>query len=245
MHFRSALAVVSLLVFANPAFAQTEKVTRTKKSETTTTSEPVVTRPAEPPVRLAESPRPVSVKPFSVGLMLGLGIPAPIKYGLNAAYTQDPNWMWELGYFTGGINFGVSKISVGGFNEALLTATGRYSPWAGSFNWIVGLSHHAYHVRLGNAIVSRLTGVGKLDVLNVQTVGLQAGVGNRWQIADNFSIGVDWVVVDIPLTTVRSQSPALEAYTNEGDRREVEEALDFMKSLWTINVLKTTIAFSF
>lgn len=240
MALRAAFAAV-LIAFtlqAPFALAQTAKVKNVAP-------EPVITRTPEPPVRLAEIPGPALLHPFSVGISLGVGIPAPIKYGINASYLRDPNWMYEIGYFTGGINFGISKINVGGFNEGLLTASARFSPWSGSFNWIFGVSHHAYHVRLGNAIVSRLTGVGKLDVLNVQTLGLQAGLGNRWQIADNVSIGVDWFVVDIPLTTLRLDSPAFDSYSDPNDRREVEEALDFMKRLWTFNVLKTTLAYNF
>jgi hypothetical protein len=206
---------------------------------------PVVVAPVEPAVKVRSLQAPSLLYPYGVHGTLTLGYIAPIKYGLGFTYVRDPNWIWDLSYIKGGLGFGVAGLDFGGFDESLLTLTGRYYPRSGSFNWIIGVSRHAYRVSLGNDFVSRLGGPGATDLLRVETLGLQLGLGNRLTFRDQFWLSIDWLTLNIPITTLRAEGPSYDAYNSSNDRRVVNDALKLMEGLWTMTFLKTSIGYSF
>lgn len=207
---------------------------------------PAVVSPVEPSAKVTNIQGPSLVYPYGVHGTLTLGYIAPIKYGLGFTYAKDPNWIWDLSYIKGGLGFGVAGLDFGGFDESLLTLTGRYYPRSGTFNWIIGLSRHAYRVYLGNDFVARMTGgPGTSDLLRVQTLGLQLGLGNRFTFREQFWLSIDWLTLNIPVTTLLREGPSYDAYTSSNDRRLVNDALKLMESLWTATFLKTSIGYSF
>lgn len=210
-----------------------------------TEDSPAVVAPVEPPAKVKSMQGPSLLHPYGVHGTITLGYIAPIKYGLGFTYARDPNWIWDLSYIKGGLGFGIAGIDFAGFDESLLTATARYFPWSGSFNWIIGLSRHAYRVSLGDDFVARLGGPGAIDLLRVRTLGLQLGLGNRLTFRSQFWLSIDWLTVNIPVTTLRREGPSYDAYSSSNDRRLVDEALKLMESLWTMTFLKTSLGYSF
>ena len=203
---------------------------------------------AEPEVKIQQGSTqgPKMISPFGVHGTLTLGYLAPIKYGFGFTYAVSPTWVWDLSYIRGGLGFGIAGIDFGGFSESLLSLNGRYYPWSGSFNWIIGAARHAYRVHLGNDMVARMTGgPGSMDLLRVETLGLQLGIGNRFQFRSHFWLAVDWLTINIPIATLKTESPALDAYTSGNDRRLVGDALSLMENLTTASFLKTSIGYSF
>ncbi len=207
---------------------------------------PVVVEKREPPVEIeTTTDGPSRLRPFSAGAMLALGLPVPFKYGLNAAYTFTPRLAVEASYLTGSLSVGIGSIDVGSFDESLLAVSGRFYPFSGSFNLIFGLAQHSYKVGLGSALVSRFTGPVETDILDVKTLDLQLGLGNQWRFYESFWLGIDWVTLSFPIATLQSRSPALEAYSSERDRQNVEDVLSILRKIPTATVLKTSIGWSF
>lgn len=255
---RAHLVLSSLLLFAVPSFAQTTPKVLTKTATPTTVPEvvevpatddsPAVVAPREPEVQIQQGSTqgPLMLHPWGVHGTVTLGYLAPFKYGLGFTYAKSPTWVWNLSYIKGGLGFGIAGIDFGGFDESLLSLGGRYYPWAGSFNWIFAASRHAYRVHLGNDMVARMSGgPGSVDLLKVETLGIQIGVGNRIQFKNNLWLAIDWLTINIPVVTLKTESPALDAYMSANDRRLVGDALSLMENLTTASFLKTSLGYSF
>lgn len=180
-----------------------------------------------------------------MGSIFGLAV--PFKHGPVFGWIIDENWTIEASYFTGSLSFGTSFISVGSFSENLIAVQARYYP-RNTFNWIFGFSRQSYRANLGSSLISGLSGgniPGDVDVLAVSTIGLQIGFGNRWQWDNGFTLGVDWVVLNFPFQTLKTDAPFLDYVTNPNDRQTVEDVIRVMKFFPTGALTKVSLGYTF
>lgn len=176
-----------------------------------------------------------------------MGIPVPFKHGPSVAWIIDRNWTVEGSYFTGSFGVSTEFLDIGSFTETLITLNARYYP-GNSFNWLIGVSRQSYEAHIGSALVSRLSGgniPGDIDLVKVATIGLQTGLGNRWQWKNGLTLGIDWIVINIPFMTSRSEAAFLDYVSNQDDRRHVEDALKVMRFLPTGPITKISVGYSF
>jgi hypothetical protein len=175
-----------------------------------------------------------------------LGIAIPVKHGPSAQYSLDSAWAIEAGHFAG--QFGLSRffIDIGSFRESLLLINARYHPVRGSFSWIFGLSRQSYRARLGDDFLSRVTSQpADYEAVTAETLGLQLGLSNQFRFNRNFILGIDWIVVNVPFLTLKSEAPILGALPNPSDRDRIEDLLRIMRYLPTAVLLKTSVGYSF
>lgn len=176
-----------------------------------------------------------------------LGLAVPFKHGPSLGWIVDRNWTIEASYFSGHLGFGTGFLSVGAFRENLIAVQARYYP-RNSFNWIFGLSRQSYDAKLGSDLIRNLSGgsiPSDVDVVKVATVGLQLGFGNRWQWENGFSLGVDWLVLNFPFQTLKSDAPFLSYVNNQDDRAKVEDVLRIMRYIPTGAIAKIALGYSF
>lgn len=216
-----------------------------KSDESVRTDEPVRSAPTSPVVTKS----PVNARedrPITVGWAgTILSIPIPFKHGPILSWSLDESWMLEASYFRGSIGIDVPYIDLGSFDESHISLRARW--FAGrTFNLIVGLNRQSYDASVGNAIVSRVSGApSELDMLHVVTLGVELGLGNRWQLDNGIVIGIDWLSLNFPFTTLKSDAPILDRVSDQGDRNRIEDALKFMRYLPTGTVGKVTLGYAF
>jgi hypothetical protein len=175
-----------------------------------------------------------------------LGIAIPVKHGPSAQYALDSSWAIEAGYFAGQLGLSRFFLDIGSFRESLLLLNARYHPARGSFSWIIGLSRQSYRARLGDDLLSRVTSQpADYEVVSADTLGLQLGLSNQFRFNRNFILGIDWIVVNVPFLTLKSEAPILRALPNQTDRNRIEDALQIMRYLPTAVLLKTSVGYSF
>jgi hypothetical protein len=261
-----ALFTLALLLGANPSVAKADTTAPVGK----TTSSPAAATPeagpptTELPVSVETKPLPDVIddvatpspkteaalaegkeKQFGVSLAFSpLGILIPTKYGPAANWNINRRWSLEISSFGGSYGFSSSYFDLGGFKENLLLLNARYFPRAGSFNWLFGISRQQYIASLGNDIVSRFATYVPDYSITVETVGLQLGLGNRWTYK-RLLLGVDWLVLNIPVIASRTSSPALDQVTNADDRRRIDDAIRVMRYLPTGALAKLSLGFAF
>ena len=207
---------------------------------------------ANPTPKPVKPPKPVPAldedrDPFRISYAYSpIGLLMPVKHGPAFSYRDDNKWAYEASYFSGSFELSTSVIDIGSFKESLIIANGRYFTSNGSFNLIVGLSRQSYEARLGSDLLGRLNpNMGGVDLLSVQTLGLQLGLGNLWSLGKGFSIGVDWFVLNFPFLTLKNSAPVLDYVGNSDDRRRIEDALKVMRYLPTAAFFKANLGYSF
>ena len=189
-----------------------------------------------------------AARPFSAGLSFSpLGLAVPFKIGASVAWRFNASWVGEIGYFYGHFGFGSRFLDLASFTESLTNIQLRYFP-SRSFNWLIGLNNQTYDARIGSLLLGRVSGgtvPSGIDVLRVSTLGLQLGLGNRWELSNGFLIGIDWLVLNIPLQTLDTHAPYLDYVSNPDDRQSVDDFIRFMRFLPTGALIKLTLGWTF
>jgi hypothetical protein len=174
-----------------------------------------------------------------------LGIVTPIKYGPFVSYRKE-DLAYEAAWFGGSMSIDSPYFGAGSVIENLLRVNVRRFPRNDSFNWILGLAQQTYYATVGRDIMANTSGAPlSAETIKIRTLGLQAGLGNRWQLASGLLVGVDWLVLNLPFMTLESSAPIVD-YTNDAATRErVETAVLALRRLPTFTVAKVQLAYSF
>jgi hypothetical protein len=116
-----------------------------------------------------------------------------------------------------------------------------------SFSFVTGLYYNVLSMRLGSkALDSVVSGLRtSVDLLEIHTVGINWGIGNRWQTKGGFVWGADWIAINVPLWIVKQEHPFIDASYNEGFREDAQTALSFFRRIPEIAALKIQLGFSF
>jgi hypothetical protein len=83
-----------------------------------------------------------------------------------------------------------------------------------------------------------------LDVVKTRTIGLQLGMGNRWEWS-NFVVAADWFIINIPFMTSASEAPALQYINDPRARERIEDAIAIMRRFPSIVLSKVTLGYEF
>ncbi len=118
-----------------------------------------------------------------------------------------------------------------------------------NFRW--GLSFNSFEIRLGDALLNRLSGglYPSLDLVDLQTLGVVGALGYRglWAPADqaHWGWGIDVFSWAQPLITTKNSAPFLDAVSDSSDREAVEQAIRVVRLFprWTLG--RISIAYRF
>lgn len=167
----------------------------------------------------------------------------PSKFGLALAYNPDPSESLELAYDRGSVGYDYFSVSIGRVSDDRFSLVWRRFQTFNSFNYFVGVHHEEFRVRIGDTLLR--TAGGRGDILELSRMGLTFGVGNRWQTRGGFTWGADWLVVHVPVMTLRTRSPFLDATNDETYRGRVDNVLRLFRDVPTGAVLKIQLGYSF
>lgn len=165
-----------------------------------------------------------------------LSLPFPGSKGIGLNLNLSPDWQLALDYMSTGIEVNFSKLNLAGFNETLIGLKARRY-YGNSFNLGFGYIYRTNEVYLDPNVY----GISTTDV-NARTEAatnmLHFSIANRWQF-DHWSLGVDWLSLNIPIGGEVTQSVAKLA-DNESDREDIRTAEDVLT--WYPNLATFTLS---
>ena len=169
------------------------------------------------------------------------------KYGLTFGYNKNESTTYEFEYMRGSLGFGYFGIDLGAIEEERFGLNWRSYGKRNSFTFVTGLYYNILEMHLGSkALESVSNGMRtSVDLLEIHTVGLNWGIGNRWQTKRGFVWGADWLSINIPVLIVKQEHPFIDATNNEGFREDAKDALKFFRRIPEIAALKVQLGFSF
>lgn len=211
-------------------------------------AEDATTEGVPPPVPFQESPAPRARNGYFV---LGNYSPAdlliPGKYGFTAGLVRGGPETWELEFLTGGAGLPWVLKDLGRMSDRRLSLL-RRSYFAGnSFNLSYGLSHTSFSLQLGSGIMNRVSGgrYPSLDLIEVETLAANVGIGNRWVFRERITLGVDWLSWTQPLYVLRRKDDFLRKGTNREDRDEAGKATSLITYFPRFAALKVQLGILF
>lgn len=171
----------------------------------------------------------------------------PSKIGATLGYNKNVNTTWELEYLKGSVAIPFLVKDLGKMTDERISIIGRSYMGSNSFNFNYGLSYYDFTVHLGDAILNRMTsGVYPfIDVLEIQSLGFNIGIGNRWTFAKNLSLGVDWISWSQPIYTISRKSDFLKYATNQSDKDDVDKTLRWIAHFPRLTLLKLQLGVTF
>lgn len=168
------------------------------------------------------------------------------KYGFTVGYNRSTASTYELEYMKGSIGFGYFGIDLGEISEQRLAVRWRSYNKRNSFNFTTGLYYNWIDVHLGSDLLSSVSGYqAKVDVMELQTLGVSWGLGNRWQTSGGFVWGADWLTIHLPLITTKQEHPFIDASNSAAARDDAQDALKIFRRIPSLAALKIQLGFSF
>jgi hypothetical protein len=169
------------------------------------------------------------------------------KYGLTVARNESAAKTYELEYMTGSLGIGYFGVDIGKIEEQRLALMSRSFSERNSFSWFYGAYINQIQAHLGNDYLATVPGVTRssVELMELQTLGATFGIGNRWQLKNGFTWGVDWLSVHWPLMVLQQDSPFIANSNDPSKRNSADDAMDVFKRLPSFGAFKLQLGYSF
>lgn len=172
----------------------------------------------------------------------------PSKYGFSLGYIDSPKDTYEFEYLRASASIPVSVVKdLGSFSEVRMSLLDRHFFSEGSFNALWGLVYNSNKLEIGNTILSRIASqsIPHVEPLEVDTLGLVGGVGNRWRFSHGITFGVDWLSWAQPLIVIKKENQFRDLATNESDKNNIDTAVKALSYFPRISLLKLNLGITF
>ena len=132
----------------------------------------------------------------------------PSKYGFTLGYINNADKTWEFEYLRGSISVPFIIEDLGKMTDERFSVIGRSYFGSNSFNFSYGISYFDFSLHLGDKLLSRVTGGNypSIDLVEVQSVGFNLAIGNRWSLNRNVTFGIDWISWAQPVYVLNQKS---------------------------------------
>lgn len=149
------------------------------------------------------------------------------KIGATVGVAASERKSWEIEYLRGSWAVPFYIQDIGSVTDERVSLIVRTAPSGGSFQFSYGLSYFRIHAHLGDALLNRISqgGYPSADLLAIQALGFNIGLGNRWRLAHGITVGVDWVSWAQPLISLERKAAFMDVASNSADRDDVDTAL--------------------
>jgi hypothetical protein len=171
----------------------------------------------------------------------------PGKIGLTVGWIQDVDRTLELEYLRGSISVPFIIEDLGKMTEQRISLIRRSFMGNNSFNFSYGLSYFDFSIHLGDKLLNRLSGgtYPSVDLVDIESVGFNLGLGNRWSFNHNITFGIDWISWAQPMVVTKKQSAFLTYASNSQDRDDVEGGIKFISYFPRLTLLKLQLGILF
>lgn len=186
-------------------------------------------------------------KYFVIGNYSLVDLIIPNKYGVTLGKTMNVDRTWEIEYLRGSVSVPFLIKDLGKMTDERFSIMGRSYFGTNSFNMSYGLTFFNFSMHLGDKLLSQLSGGAypSIDLVQLQSLGFNLAVGNRWAINKNVTIGVDWLSWAQPLFITKQQSAFLDYATNQEDKEDVDKAISLISYFPRFALMKFHIGILF
>lgn len=172
----------------------------------------------------------------------------PVKFGAYANYVWDRSLTTELSVVHGSITLPGWVGDIGSVSETSVMLLNRSQIGESrTTSWIYGLSYNRFNIKVGDSIISRVSGgsVPNIDVLESETLGAVVGIGTRWQWNNGVHLNLDWFTLNQPLITLKSKSDINNYVTNQTDRENIDKGFRTIRYFPLITLFKVGLGYTF
>lgn len=171
----------------------------------------------------------------------------PSKYGFTLGYIKSADKTWEFEYLRGSISVPFIVEDLGKMTDERFSVIGRSYFGGNSFNFSYGLSYFDFSLYLGDKLLNRVTGGSypSIDLVEIQSLGFNLAIGNRWSFNRNVTFGIDWISWTQPVYVTNKKSAFIEYASNQQDKDDVDKAMKLISYFPRLAFLKLQLGILF
>jgi hypothetical protein len=171
----------------------------------------------------------------------------PSKMGFTLGYSQSTDKTWEFEYLRGSLSVPFVVEDLGKMTDERFSLIKRSYYGGNSFNFSYGVTYFDFSLHLGDQLLNRVTGgtYPSIDLVELQSLGFNIGIGNRWAVNQNFTFGVDWVSWAQPVFITSKKSAFLDYANNQQDKDDVDKGVKLISYFPRFAFLKLQLGILF
>lgn len=147
----------------------------------------------------------------------------PSKKLISYTHIFNGDWSLELEYAWSTLESPIFGVDLGEITEKRYSLMAKY--FAGnSFFFAFGPSLTRFKAKVGNDILERIVD-GSTTSFETENIGIMGGIGNRWQMDNGFTFGIDWFRMNLPLVVTSVESEVLGDIVDYDDADEIRDVL--------------------
>lgn len=184
---------------------------------------------------------------YALGNFAPFDLLIPSKYGVTLGVISDPGKTWEFEYLRGSISIPYLVEDLGKMTDERYSLIARSYGDGNSFNFSYGITYFDFSMHLGDQLLNKVSGGNypALDLVQLQALGFNVGIGNRWSFDRNITFGIDWISWSQPVFITKKQSAFLDHASDPGDRDDVDKAMKLISYFPRFSFLKLQLGILF
>lgn len=148
----------------------------------------------------------------------------PSKYGFSLGWHSSAATTWELEYLRGSFSIPIIIDDLGQMTDQRISLIRRSYFKSNSFNLSYGLSYYDLSARLGSDYLNNVSqGRAPSDQVGVRSLGFNIGFGNKWVIARDFTVGIDWISWSQPVMVLEQDASYLDSSADDERKGKVDD----------------------
>lgn len=162
------------------------------------------------------------------------------------SYTHNFNEAWSLEGEYSWADISVPSFigfDLGGVKEKRYTLHARRFV-GNSFHFTFGGVYSQFEAGLGGSVADQF-GNDISGEVGAENLGVTGGMGNRWQWGNGFTLGIDWLRINIPVVDTRNRDNIIKRFGNEGDQEDVKKVIRGFNRIPTFVLFGLNLGYSF
>lgn len=183
---------------------------------------------------------------FVLGNYSSLDLIIPGKIGVTVGINNSADKSWEFEYLSGSFGVPMFIADLGKITDKRLSLTKRSYFGSNSLNISYGVTFFSFDADLGDKFVNSINGnYPSAKVIGLKSWGFNLGIGNRWTIREDITLGVDWISWAQPLFVSEKNDDFVNHSTSPEYKDDVDTALKILSYLPRLSVLKLQFGMMF
>ncbi len=191
---------------------------------------------------------PLSPGGYFIGLTYSpLDLLIPSKWGAKIGGETPGELAWEVEYLRGSWTTPFIIADLGQMTDERYSLIFRSYGQRKSFNVHFGVTYFAFKANLSPKFLDTVpTQIDtSYEVVQVESVGFNLGIGHRWHWGEHFHFGVDWLSWAQPVFITKNQSEIKDLTTDEDTKDTISDAVRIANYVPRFLSLKVFLNFSF
>ena len=183
---------------------------------------------------------------FVTGNFAPIDLILPSKFGVTLGTVTNADYTWELEYLKSSVSVPFLVDDIGEMTDERLSLIRRNYFGTETFNLSYGLSYNKFKVHIGSKYLAYIaTNIPDADLMEIESLGFNVGIGNRWIFSNRWMVGVDWASWSQPVFTTKYNNKYSDFATDEDSKDTVDTVAKLIRWVPRISLLKLQVGYSF